>query len=180
MSDGLIPMRYAKALYKFAAEQNKTADVYDIMNNVIIAFERNPEMQKVMANSFVSCEDKKKLLLSAAGGDSAGLFNGFVNLFLQHRRESFAQSMALAYRDLYRKENNISRVVITTASAADNDIQEKLKQLVENSFKGTTLEVSFIIDPEIIAGFIIGVDQMRMDASLSSELEQLRHKLLSK
>ncbi|MDE6865782.1 MAG: F0F1 ATP synthase subunit delta, partial [Muribaculaceae bacterium] len=50
--------------------------------------------------------------------------------------------------------------------------------VVEKSFKDTTFEYSEAVDPEIIGGFIIDVDSVRMDASISNELEQLRHNLI--
>jgi len=179
MSYGLIPMRYAKALYKFAAERDRTADVYGMMKNVIVAFEFNPELQKVMGNTFVPAADKKKLLLSAAGGDSEDIYAGFVDLVLRHRREEFAYSMALSYRDLYRKANNISQVVITSASELDDKEKVRMQQLVEKSFSGVTLEISYAVKPELIGGFVVDVDQTRLDASISNELEQLRQNLLS-
>ena len=67
MISGLIPHRYARALYKFAGESNSCEAVYAEMNNVIEAFRSNPHLEKVLSNPFVDRADKKKLLLSAAG-----------------------------------------------------------------------------------------------------------------
>lgn len=66
MNDGLIPQRYAKALYKFALENGKSEVVYDEMKNVILSFEANKEFSKVLANPYVCKADKEKLLLAAA------------------------------------------------------------------------------------------------------------------
>ena len=87
--------------------------------------------------------------------------------------------MAYAYRDIYRKANNISQVRITTAVKLSDTEMAKLKKVVENSFKETKFEYSEDVDPELIGGFVIDVDSTRMDASLSNELEQLRQNLLS-
>ncbi len=67
MDNGLIPYRYAKALYKYTQEKGKTEEVYNLMKRVIASFEANPRLQKVLANPFVKSADKEKLLLSAAG-----------------------------------------------------------------------------------------------------------------
>ncbi len=83
-----------------------------------------------------------------------------------------------AYRDIYRKENHISQAQVTTASALPDEQMEKLRKLVASSFKGEKLEFSEKVDPELIGGFIIDVDSVRMDASISNELEQLRQTLL--
>lgn len=178
MITGLIPHRYAKALYKYALESNTTAAVYAEMKDVIESFVGNPGLEKVLSNPFVDRADKEKLLLAAAGKNPDDDYRRFVKLILDHKREELALLMALAYRDLYRKENKISQVRITTAvKLPDADIA-KMKALVEKSFKDMTFEYTEAIDPDLIGGFVIDVDSTRMDASISNELEQLRQNLL--
>lgn len=179
MISGLIPHRYAKALYKYALESNTTADVYEEMKTVIESFRTNPSLEKVLSNPFVEKADKEKILLSAAGADPGDDYRRFVRLILDHKREEFAWLMALAYRDIYREANNISQVKITTAVAFKDEEIAKLRALVEKAYKGRTFEYSTVVDPQIIGGFVIDVDSIRMDASISNELEQLRQNLLS-
>ena len=179
MDNGLIPHRYAKALYKLALEHNNAAVVYDEMKNVLAAFSNDPRLGKVLANPFVANEEKFQLLKAAAGDKVENDYLGFVKLILEMRRESFAREMAYAFRDIYRKENHISQVKITTAVSLPEAEMEKLRKLVSDSFKDTTLEFSEEVDPDIIGGFIIDVDDARMDASVNNEIEQLRLNLLS-
>ena len=178
MISGLIPHRYAKALYKFALDNNTAADVYGEMKNVIESFRQNPGLSKVLSNPFVETSDKEKLLLTAAGKNPGDDYRRFVRLIVDHNREEFALLMAYAYRDIYRKENNISQVRITTAVKLGDEEMNKLRGVVENSFSNTTFEFSESIDPDLIGGFVIDVDSTRMDASLSNELEQLRQNLI--
>ena len=178
MDNGLIPRRYAKALYKFALEKGETKSIYELSKRVIDAFRENPDLQKVLSNPFISDEDKEKLLLSAAG-EKNEIFDQFVKLILSQKRVEFANAMMLAYRDIYRKENHISQARITTAVKLDEDRMNKLRKLVKDAFKDRKLEFSEAVDPALIGGFVIDVDSVRMDASLSNELEQLRQTLLS-
>ena len=179
MDNGLIPHRYAKALYKFAMEHGTAEKVYEEMKQVIASFQENPRLSKVLANPFVGNSEKSELLKAAAGDKVENDFLGFIRLILDKRREEYMLQMALAYRDIYRKANKISQVKIFTAVRLPEAEMERLRQLVSNSFKDTKLEFSEHINPEIIGGFIIDVDDTRMDASISNELEQLRLNLLS-
>ena len=179
MDNGLIPNRYAKALYKFAMEHSTAAAVYEEMKNVINSFQENPRLSKVLANPFVGNSEKYELLKAAAGDKVEDGYLGFVKLILEKRREEYALQMALAYRDIYRKENKISQVRIITAIRLPEAEMKQLRTLVSDSFKDTKLEFSEQINPEIIGGFIIDVDDSRMDASISNEIEQLRLNLLS-
>ena len=178
MDNGLIPRRYAKALYKYALEKGETKRIYDLSKRVIDAFRENPDLQKVLSNPFINAEDKEKSLLLAAGGKDE-IFDQFVQLIITQKRVEFAYAMMLAYRDIYRKENHISQARITTAVKLDETRMNKLRQLVTDAFKESELEFSEAVDPSLIGGFVIDVDSVRMDASLSNELEQLRQTLLS-
>lgn len=179
MNDGLIPQRYAKALYKLALDKGNAKAVYEEMKLVADSFRDNPDLNRVLANPFVSRDDKENLLLAAAGKDVEADYRAFVKLILQHDREEFAQQMALAYRDIYRKENNISQVTVTTASEISPDQLEKIRKIVQEAYKDFSLEWEYHVNPDLIGGFVVDVDSSRLDASLSNELEQLRTNLLS-
>ncbi|MDE6381835.1 MAG: F0F1 ATP synthase subunit delta, partial [Muribaculaceae bacterium] len=47
------------------------------------------------------------------------------------------------------------------------------------SYSNRKFEYEYAVDPDIIGGFVIDVDSTRMDASINSELEQLRQNLSS-
>lgn len=179
MVAGLIPQRYARALYKFALEQNRTKEVYDEMKTVADSFSSNPDLIKVLSNPFVDAADKKKVLLAAAGEKPGEDYSRFVKLVLDHHREEFAYLMALAYRDLYRQENKISKVKITVATLLPEEQMAKLRGVVEKGFPNRTFEHETVVNPDLIGGFVIDVDSTRMDASVSGELEQLRQNLLN-
>lgn len=66
MNEGLIPRRYAKALYATAKERGTDTKVYDCMNNLERNFAAEPQMQQVMANPYVRDADKIALLTTAS------------------------------------------------------------------------------------------------------------------
>lgn len=180
MDTGLIPHRYAKALYKFALEHNSAARVYDEMKVVINSFENNPELQKTLSNPYVKRADKAELLKLAAGDKVENDYLGFIKLILDNKREDMAREMALAYRDLYRDANNISQVNVTSAVELPESELKKIQKMVQNAFPDRTLEFSSAVKPSLIGGFTVDVDDFRMDASLSNEIEQLRLNLITK
>lgn len=179
MNNGLVAQRYAKALYKFSEEKGISPAVYDELGAVCESFRNNPELNKVLSNPFVADADKKKLLLATAGDKLEKAFSGFVDLIIAKKRCSFAWEMALCYMTLYRRAHNISSVTITTAVAMPAAEIGKIKSLVENSFKDSQLEFSLAVDPDLIGGFTVKVDNVMMDASLRNEIENLRLNLLS-
>lgn len=182
MDQGLLPRRYAKALYKFALERNDTANLYAAMKRLDESFETLPELQKTIANPFVSEAQKEKLIIEAAGNpapDRGGdTLADFVRLLVRNHRIDLVRQMALAYRDIYRYENRIYLVSVTSAVPLDDADRKRLTALVESRLDGGTAEIKFLVDPDIIGGFVITIDNDRLDASVRNELEELRRSLL--
>jgi len=77
---------------------------------------------------------------------------------------------------LYRKQKNITRGKLTTASAVSSETEEKMKQMVESMTQGT-VEFQTEVNPDIIGGFILEYDTYRMDASVKSKLNSILNQL---
>ncbi|WP_295730628.1 F0F1 ATP synthase subunit delta [uncultured Muribaculum sp.] len=181
MDQGLIPNRYAKALYKFALEKGAATRVYELMKRLCASFAGQPRLQEVVANPFVATDDKTALLSTAAGAESADtVFADFMKLLVENRRIDMVRAIALRYLDIYRRANNICLVKIVTAADMPAEVTAKLHALVERHLPGATVEYTHLTDPSIIGGFVVDVNSERLDASLASELRQLRLNLLSK
>lgn len=182
MDQGLIPRRYAKALLKFAAESKSEELVYRLMKRLVTSMDAEPAMQQTMANPYVSDDDKAALLTVAAGAaDADSVFTDFVKLLARNRRMADARLIAKAYVDLYRLTNGIHRVTLTSAAPMTAAATERIKAIVTGHLgAGSSMEFSSAVNPDLIGGFTVGIDNEVLDASVSNELKQLRLKLLSK
>lgn len=179
MNDGLIPNRYAKALYKVANEKGDTAQVYEQMSLLNDAYEAQAGLKKAVNNPFLPLADKLQLLCTAAGADGNGSIARFMELVVKNNRVDFMRDIALAFMRQYRENNGIARVEIVTATElGDNEINAII-DVVKNQLKGKTIELSKRVDPSLIGGFMVDVDSRVLDASVKNQLEKLRLKLLS-
>ena len=87
MNEGLVPRRYAKALYGFALEKGVAERVYTMMKNLTASFAANGGLQPTLANPYVGASDKEALLVTAAGADKTdSAFADFLKLLAENRR----------------------------------------------------------------------------------------------
>lgn len=181
MNDGLIPRRYAKALYKYALEKKVDKRIYMLTANLVDAFASQHGLLTAVANPFVSVADKTKLLMAAAGADekSDPVFTDFLTLLAQNGRIEFIRDIALAYRDIYRQANNIRRVTVTSAEPLAAPEEQRLKSLIEKHLDGASMEYEARTNPDLIGGFTIEINNEKLDASVANELKQLRLKLIT-
>lgn len=181
MNEGLIPRRYAKALYEVAAERGDDGRVYELAKNLDSQMAHNPALQTVMSNPFVSVADKDKMLETAAGAtDADRTWSDFLRLLARNKRYAEVRQIAIAYAGIYRQRHNIYPVEVVSAAELTDDETDRLRKLISAHLDGATMEFNTRVDPELIGGFVINIDSERLDASVKNELEQLRFNLLRK
>ncbi len=181
MNEGLLPRRYAKALYEFACEKENSQRIYTLMKTLVNSFSEMPSLGVTLSNPYVSEHDKMLLLSTASGAsDSDKVFADFLKLLEQNKRLGFCREIAQAYIDIYRHRNNIYEVNVTSAASMSADEEKRLKAMIQKHLNGGVMEYNHGINPDLIGGFTVSVGNERLDASVCNELNQLRLNLLSK
>ena len=180
MSDGLIPRRYAKALYKYAVEKQDSQEVYDLLRSLSFKYTALDQLKRAMLNPDVPDEEKGSYMLQLAGGKPGSSLDKFLLLCMRNNRSDYLQKIALAYVDLYREANEIAHVVITTAVPMPEAELNAIIDIVKKRLGAKTLEIEQKIDPELIGGFTVDINGLVLDASVKRELNDLRLQLHKK
>lgn len=180
MDQGLIPKRYAKAIFEAAGNAQAQLNLYDQMKQLLQSFADEPSLQSTLSNPFVSDADKEVLIGTAAHTTASDAqWANILRVLKENGRLGMVRDIALAYVQLYRRANNIYKVEVVAAAPLAPAEQERLKKLVLSHLGGGSMEYSMRVDPDLIGGFAVTVDNQRLDASVKNELKQLRLKLLS-
>ena len=172
MDIGVISVRYARALLKAALDMKLEDQVYREMQTLYQSYIDVPELRFTIDNPMLGKDKKKALLTTAMGKKPSELSCKFVALVLQEGRESTLQFMAASYITLYRKQKNIIRGKLTTATAVDPQTEAKMRKMVEQRTQGT-VEFKTEVNPDLIGGFILEYDTYRMDASVKTKLNAI-------
>lgn len=80
---------------------------------------------------------------------------------------------------LYRSQHHIYLVTVTSAAPMAQAEEERLRKLILRHLDGGTMEYHHRVDPSLIGGFTVTINNEKLDASVADELKQLRLKLLS-
>ena len=180
MNDGLIPSRYAKALYKLAVENGDCDEIYEQLRALSTRYTAIDELKRVMINPYIPAEEKGRVMLLAAGAKPGSSLDKFILLIIRNNRAEFLRKIALSYVDLYREKHNIAKVEITTAAEMPEKEIQAILDIVKNKLgDGVTLEVTTEVDSELIGGFTVTIGDVLLDASVKNELKKLRLNLLS-
>ena len=178
MDLGIISMRYAKALLKFAKEQHEDEQVYAEMSTLADTYLRVPALQQAMLNPVLTDTQKEQLLLTAACGKTtpSASLSQFIKLLLKKKRADIMLFTAHSYGTLYREQKNIIKGKLVVPTTLSSELVSKLQQMVEAK---SQCKVDFQVkeDAAIGGGFILEYDTYRLDASVRTQLAKLKREL---
>ncbi|MCF0179991.1 MAG: F0F1 ATP synthase subunit delta [Bacteroidales bacterium] len=181
MDIGVIAKRYARALLRYAQEEKTEDIVYQEVLQLIDSWGKVPQLAKVLGNPLLPAVQKEQVICQAASTKVSSVFQKFATLVVAHRRESFMLFIAHSYVTLYREYKHISIGKLITAVPASEEISKRLEKMVEDRSKNSIdviMETS--VDPSILGGFIFQLDDMRLDASVSTQFEQIKKQFIEK
>lgn len=172
MDIGVISVRYARALLKGATDAKLEDIVYRDMQTLAASYIKVPQLRFTIENPMLSKDSKEALLTTAVGEAPSDLTKAFIGMVLKQGRESVMQFIANSYITLYRKQKNVIRGKLTTATAVLPATEQKMREMVESNTNGT-VEFETEVNPDIIGGFILEYDTYRMDASVKTKLASI-------
>ena len=177
MDNGRISVRYARALFQLAQEQHCEEAIYDgltrFAHNYLLAI---AQFNEVLANPIVAQEEKVKLVEMAIGEPVHDTLKQFIAFVAEQHREDKMFFIAMKYMEMYRMKHHILSTQVTTATELPEATYDKIKAFVKQTFDADA-EIDVKIDPSLIGGFILDIENARMDASVAGQLNALKNKL---
>ena len=168
-------IRYAKAILELSSETNAVDQVASDMERIVEAGNDTGDFQ-VFLNSPVIKTDKKISILKVLFPEFTELTTSFIELITKNKREYLLTEIASAFVSLLKKQNGIVPISVTSAVKLEkqtlNQILEKLKSHVDGSF-----EVTEEVDPSLIGGFVVRMEDKQIDASIASQLNRMKIEL---
>ncbi len=181
MDIGVIAKRYAKALLDFAVKQGQEDTVYNEVLQLIDSYRTVPQVATVLGNPLLPQAQKEKVICQAAAIEPSAVIQKFAQLVVAHRRESFMLFIAHSYVSLYREMKHISIGKLITAVPANKTVAARLEKMVEQQSKGAVnVILETTVDPSIVGGFIFQIDDLRLDASVRAQFNQIKKEFIEK
>ena len=177
MNTGPIAHRYAKALLKFVQETGAGEKVYSQVCVLVLRMQELRQLaDAVQKHPEVSLDRKLEILESAFGEPMADALRRFVVLVYEHKRIEHFERMLYSFIVQYREANAIMVGKLVTAAPVAG-LKERLQAALSEK-TGVSVLLEEDVDPEILGGFVLRMDDLRMDASVEGQFRLLRRELL--
>ncbi len=171
-----IAKRYAVALFNAAVKMDVAEQVGGDLDSFNQLFAADADFRNYMHSPQVFADAKKELIVTAIGKQASGLFMNFVMLLIDKKRLANFDEIAEGYALLYEQLKGIIEVKVITAVELDAELEDKTLATLEAK-TGKEVRLVKVMDPEIIGGMILIIEDKIIDGSIRHQLATLRKDL---
>lgn len=151
MNAGILSVRYAKAFLEYTQETGHADRVFHQVNALL----KHPEVTP----------DKLEPELER-----------FVELLVRNRRMEWLRFILRTYERMYYQSKGIKAVHLTSAVQSEA-LEQRLIRMLEKKFSCKVVLES-VVDPSLIGGFVVRIDDYMLDASVRSKIESIRRQFI--
>jgi ATP synthase F1 delta subunit len=163
---------YARSLFEVAKDSDKLDDIRAQLGEFADALADSHELQVFFFSPYFSTQEKEEGLDKTLDGADP-VFENFLKLLIENHRMPVLFRVRRAYEDLWREENKLLPVQITSAVELDKSTVEELGDRIAEQ-TGRKIDLAAEVEPDILGGIVVRVGNAVLDASIRNRLEQLR------
>ena len=163
---------YARSLFEVAQEQGKLDTIREELGEFADALDGNRELQVFFFSPYFSTTEKEDGL-DRAVSDADPILVNFLKLLIENHRMPVIFRVRRVVDELWRKENKLLPVTVTSAVDLDQATVSQIGDRIAEQ-TGRKVELSAIVEPDILGGLVVRVGNSILDASIRNRLEQLR------
>jgi F-type H+-transporting ATPase subunit delta len=166
---------YSEALFEAAREQGKIDVIREQLGAFVEALENHRELSTFFFSPSFSSREKKEGIDRVLVGADESCVN-FLKVLIDNHRIPVIFRIRKQYEALWREENRLLPVEITSAVELDEDVARRIAERVEQQ-TGRRVELTRRVDESILGGLVVRVSNMILDASIRNQLERLRRQV---
>ena len=177
MSRTAVARTYADTLLELASREGAEETWLEMMSEVTGLYESSPPFKAFLHTPRVSDEDKRRVLLETFRGRYPEMFIRFLLIVLDKRRQGLLPDIETACRDLLYERTGRVHASVTVATEIDPEFRTEIGDKL-SAVLGREVDADFRVDPRLIGGMVVQVEDKVLDGSVRRRLQLLRRNLL--
>lgn len=174
MAVASVAFRYAKSLLDLAEERGITEEIHRDMLFFKNTVDQSRPLALMLKNPIVRSSKKDAVLKLIFGGKINPMSSAFIDIVARKNRESLIEDIAAEYIRLYDEMRGIEHATVITTTPLTDELRIKFKAMVAKTTGRELVELTEKINPQLIGGYILQLGDRQVDASVKSQLSELK------
>jgi F-type H+-transporting ATPase subunit delta len=176
MLDTSLAVRYANALFSAAQEKNCVPAILDELDSFLQVLAKDAQLKSLFFHPAIPASEKKSLLDDLVGNRLTPLGRSFLSTLLDAKRINYLALIHENIVKLYNKAKNKVSARVFSVLPLDAGVQKKVRERIEH-FLHKEVDVRFDVDPGLLGGIKLVVEDKVVDGSVLHNLKKMEHKI---
>ena len=178
MDESSISVRYARALFEVAEEREILTALKNDMKLIASVCNTSADFMRLLNNPVVKASQKINIVSLIFKEKVEEITLDFLKLIIKNNREIFIPAVCRNILSFIKEARGIKTIILTTATNIDDASLDNIGKIMEKEL-GSKIEIFTRINPKIIGGMILRIDDKQYDASITAQLGKIKKELLS-
>jgi F-type H+-transporting ATPase subunit delta len=178
MVDYKVSYRYATSLLEMGEDKNILEVIADNVELILNALTENPKLRRMLENPIIKPHTKLSILKEIFSSQINTATMNFLGFLINKNREDLLYDIFRKFVELYNEKLGMVNVEVETAFEFDEEQMLRLKNRLEE-YLNKKARFNFIINKNIVGGFIAKIGDTVYDASLRHQLDLLKKQFLA-
>ncbi|MCH3965289.1 MAG: F0F1 ATP synthase subunit delta [Clostridium sp.] len=171
--------RYALALYKIGEEKGKVEEYLEQLKQVVSIIEANSAFVEIIKDPEISTLEKKNMFTDVFKDKIDDDVFSFLLILIEKGRINDIGGKLREMENIYLEKHDTVVAKVKTVIPLTDDERKTLKDKLEKKFNKKVL-IKSELDPSIIGGVYINIDNQVMDGTIKSKLSEMKKIMLRK
>ena len=171
-----ITSRYAEALYSLKRDSNSLEKTQEEIRELKKVFLENPDFIVVLDSSYKTIEEKIEIIDKTLIGVDEEIKN-LLKVIIQNHRARYIIEIFDGFISLVNEHRGVIEGLVYSTEKLSDEQLEKLNLAISKVEKRPT-ELRNIIDPNLIGGVKVGINDHIYDGSIKHHIENMKNSLI--
>ena len=173
----LVPLArpYAKAIFDAAVDSGSTSETQASLKSLAVGF-KEKAITDLISSPTLSRSEILKKLTSIFDGEVNELVNNLLGALAKNDRLEICPEISNLYESLLAEHNQQLDIDVSIPVDLGDESKEGLKQSILKKY-GETSNINFSVDPAIMGGITIKIDDEILDLSIKGRVQKLVNEL---
>lgn len=178
MKDLSAARRYSSSLLELAIKKNEVSETAEGLKALKQALKEIPQLKAFLYSFRFETDRKVETLGKIFGNDITDLLSNFMRTIIDNKRQDLIPDIADQFNKMAMNSMNKILVSTFTPEKLSEDTGKMIKEKLDDLL-GKDVVIESKIDPGLIGGMILRIDNSVIDGSVRGYLARMRKELLS-
>lgn len=170
---------YADAMLELAEKRGEAESLNDELAELARLYERDPGFRDFVTSPLIDAEEREGSIERVFRGRASELLVDSLQILNRKGRMALVPAVAEVFRRLYRAHLRQVEVDVISAVALSDGQRERLEAAIRRR-TGREAMLSESVDPSLLGGMVVRLEDQKIDASVATQLERLSETLLDR